>query len=221
MLGIKDNRSVLSTKESVILSPKKMKDLVNETSFKLNCKATNSMDMMINCNIEDSLKMTINLSESVFKFSHFVETFEEEFIKIANFNIFYKTIEFAKVFFKNKKRNYTLEVTEGEKTILKIFRKEIQVLKIEFSSFMPIEFYFLNNNFSYEELFEYYKNKISVCEPSERKAIQHKLESIIEFGEEGLKDIENFLEEYIKNFSIDLKQTTSSWYKIKIHDIDF
>lgn len=211
MLEIKDkSRKLLKSERSAVLSPKKINGLVNR------------MSIVLNANAKTFLKEIVNLRESAFLYSYFFETFKGETIKIANYNVFEKTIKFAKDFFKDKNKKYVLEITENiqEETILEIYYTKVLVLKIKFSFFLPIEFDLLKNNFSYEELFKYYQNSILYkdCEPNEIREIQSKLENIIKLGHEGVEELEEFFEKYIEYLSIDCKHN-SSWYKIKMHTL--
>lgn len=210
MLEIKEGRRLLKSEKSAVLNTKKVNDLVNR------------MSIVLSPNTVTLLRKIVNLTESVFSGSYFVETFKGEAIRIANYNVFKRTIKFAKDFFSDKSKKYVLEIKEvsGNEIILEIFFKKVSILKIKFSSFLPIEFDFLKNDCSYEELFKHYQDAMLLQsgEPDEIKEFQHKLENIIEFGAQGIDEVKNFFEKYIEEFSINLN-LKYSWYVIKTHDL--
>ena len=203
MLEIK-GRKLVRSEESPILTSKKVNDLVVKMTIALN-PAT------ISC-----LRKVVNLTESVFCQSWFFETFKGEAIRIANYNVFKKTSEFAKDYFNDKNQKYVLKITEvsQKEIILEIFLKEISILKIRFLPCAPIEFDFLTDYLSYEELFDYYQEKI-LQENNSTEEVQ-RMQSIIEIGHEAIKDIEGFFDKYIEDFFINLNQKYS-WYVIKTH----
>ena len=211
MLEIKDNRKSLKSKESPVLGAKKVNSLVNR------------MALLLNPNTVTILRKIVNLTESVFKYSYIVETLMGETIRIANYNVFNKTIKFAKGFFADKSKKYVVRITEvnQEEIILKIFLGKVSVLMIKFSPYLPIEFNFLKNNFSYEEIFKYYQEKILIenSELVEIETLQQKLGSVIEIGQDGIEQVKGFFEKYVQDFGIDLNQEYS-WYDIKTHTLE-
>ena len=214
MLEIKEKRrKLVNSNKLAILSTKKVNDLINR------------MCIALNPNIVNFLRRIADLTESVFDYSYFIETFKGETIKIANYNIFNRTIKFAREFFKNGSRKYLIEITEvsEEEVILEIFCKKISILKIRFSSFLPIEFDFLTNNISYDEIIKYYQYKMNEIlkensKSTKIKKIQQKLANIINVGEDELIYIERLFEGYIQDFSINMEEK-STWYIIKTHTL--
>lgn len=210
MLEIKEGRGLLKLDKSAVLSTKKINELFGKIAI------------LLNPNTATAFRNVVDLTESVFSESYLVETLKGEAIRIANYNVYKRTINFAKTFFAEKGRKYLLQtrdLDEGE-TLLEISCKGVSILKIKFSAFLPIEFEFLKNELSYEDVFKHYQNQIlfDSCEPDEIKAAQCKLQNIIEFGYEGIAEVKNFFEEYIKDFSIN-QSHKYSWYNIKTHDL--
>lgn len=208
MLEVNERR--WKSDKSAVLSINNVNDLFNR------------MAILLNPNTVTTFRKVVNLTESVFCEAYFVETFQGEAIRVANYNVYKKTIEFAKEFFYEKSKKYVLEVKEvsESETVLEIFFKKVSILKIKFSTFLPIEFDFLKNNVSYEDLFKYYQDAMLLesVEPDEIKEAQDNLQNIIEFGPEGIEEVRGFFEEYIEAFSINLN-LKHTWYKIKCHDL--
>ena len=210
MLEINKERKLIGSDKSAVLSIKKVNELFNR------------MVILLNHHTSTSLKRVINLKKSVFKEAYFVETFKGETIKIANYNVYNKTIEFANEFFSKKSKKYVIEtknLSENE-TVLEISFKGVSILKIKFSTFAPIEFDFLKNEFSYENLFEHYQNNMQLenGEFDEIVKAQDKLQRIVRFGPEAIEEVKGFFEGYIEAFSINLN-LEHTWYKIKCHDL--
>ena len=210
MLEVKDKERRLKTEKSAVLSINKVNDLFN------------SMAILLNPNTVTALRKVVNLTESVFNEAYLVQTFRGEVMRIANYNICKRTIKFAKDFFSEKDKKYVLEVKDVSETetVLEILYKKVSILKICFSAFLPIKFEFLKNNVSYEELFKHYQDSMQLeCgEIDEVKVAQQKLQNIIEFGPQAIKEVEDFFEEYVKDFSINTK-AKYSWYSIEYHDL--
>ena len=209
MLEIKEGRRLLKSEKSAVLNTKKINDLFN------------SMVILLNPNTSISVRKVINLTESVFNQAYFVETFKGEAIRIANYNVYKKTIKFAKDYFYDKSKKYTLktkDISENE-TELEIFFEKVSILKIKFSALLPIEFDFLKNSFSYEEVFKHYQDAILLSSELDKvKEAQEKLQNIIVFGPECMEEVKDFFERYIKEFSIN-RSLKHSWYEIKYHDL--
>lgn len=149
-------RNSLESKESVILTSKKINELFNK------------MAVMLDNNTTDYLRRVVNLSESVFYASHFVETFKGEALKIANYNIYHNTVKFAKKFFTDINGKNILKISEtDDKTVLELFCEEISIFRVKFACDMqhnfaslPINFDFVRNESSYEELIEYFEKEL-------------------------------------------------------------
>ena len=122
---------------------------------------------------------------------------------------------------KKAKKTYVLEkedISEGE-TELRIFYENITILKIKFSSCSPIEFEFLKNETSYEDLFKYYQDKMQLETEKEKIIeVQEKLQDIINFDQKAIEEVKIFYKKYLEYFSINLDQVYS-WYSIKCHDL--
>ena len=217
MLKVIENRSLLRSKESAVLNINQANGLISVMAIELKPQSVSR------------LRALADLTKSVFDEAHFVETFKGELIKIANYNVYKKTIKFARKFFNEEsKKKYVLvteDISESEneeekeiKTELRIFSGNILILKIKFSSSSPIKFEILKNETSFEDLFKYYQDKMQFGEEEKTIEAQNKLQDIINFGKEAIEEVKNFYEEFVKEFSINPK-AKYSWYSLECHDL--
>lgn len=247
MLEVQNYRSLLKIGTSAIPSKGKMKKLLN------------SMVMMLNPDMGCKLREVGDLSKSIFEISHFVEVFKGETMKIANYNVFHKSIQFAKCFFADKSKKNVLSIVQSDtKTEIQISCENIKIFKASFAydnsigyKYCPIEIVFVRSNATYEEQIDFFTKKLNNLQtkyselkacypkfnphrnsddillaeeqelkslPSKIMDIQQELQNIIKLRQEGVTNINRFYEEYIKYFSIDLKQKYTSWYQI--YEID-
>lgn len=246
-------RSLLKIGDPAIPTQRQMKTLLN------------SMFTMLNPKITDELKEVANLSKSVFEVvevPRFIETFRGETIRIANYNVFYRTIQFAKQYFANKsKKNVLLVMNSETSPEIQVLVEDIKIFQVSFHyynslanevDYNSIDIEFVRTHDTYEELVNFYTKEVNnlhsrYCElkadypnfnlkgtqysyhagmgeekmimnecaelPNKIKMTQQRLQNIIKLGKEGIININQFYEEYVKCFSIDLKQKCS-WYEV-------
>lgn len=87
-----ENRSSFTKEDSVILKKRQIHELFN------------SMATMLNPKMSEDLREVVIFLKSIFEISRFVETFGGKTMEVANYNVFHKTIQFARQYFVDKSK---------------------------------------------------------------------------------------------------------------------